>query len=708
MVTRIPPLVAAVLWVLGVLTLLALPAPAQFEVDQKHLTVQAFLQPLDPFSEMNRAELPASGKMTFPRGGTFLLTLRLTPEKDWYTYPLVRRAPDQPEAQLGKLTLDGGDALQPLFPPQESPAEWKRYGEEVYLIHPQSFAVQQEIYIKPTAPEGQTVPLKIKLRVQVCSKICTWEDHELEVPVSIRAGAPEPVSPELQQRLAVKPSSPVVEPLPPSFQTVGAAKPSDSGKTPPRGSGPNTASEPLPATKVPKSLLGSILTAIIGGYVSLLTPCVFPMIPITVSYFLKQAEASKSATLAMAFVYSLTLVGVLTLGGLALMQVLVQISVHWATNFILAALFLFFALSLLGMYDITLPSWLQDLTSSGEGKGGVIGVFFMALTFSIVSFACVGPIYGGFISVEATSAAAPAKNPLHNFLPVFAFSAAFASPFFLLALFPTLLRSMPRAGSWMNSVKVVMGFLELAAVVKFLRAAELSYTQTSKMFTFDLSLGMYIALSLACGLYLLGLYRLPHDHDEAEYIGVPRLMFGLAFLTLGIYLVPGMFKAADGDAQRPRGTVFAWVESFLLPDTDSAAKPTSANGTNSTQLVWHSKLQDALSQAEREKKLVFVDFTGMLCTNCKLNERNVFTRPDVQAGLGKHVLLKLYTDFVPAGISQQPSAEEALKLRNEVFQTGALPLYALIRPKGNDFEILRKDEQGLIDDVPAFLRFLAE
>src|SRR5262245_24668682 len=378
------------------------------------------------------------------------------------------------------------------------------------------------------------------------------------------------------------------------------------------------------------------------------------------------------------------------------MRFLVELSVHWATNFALAWIFLFFALSLLGMYDITLPSWLQDATASREGKGGLVGVFFMALTFSIVSFACVGPIYGGFISVEATGSGTAAGYLMRG-LPVLAFSAAFASPFFVLALFPSLLKTMPRAGSWMNAIKVVMGFLELAAVVKFLRAAELSMTRSSNFFTFDFSLGMYIAISLACGLYLLGVYRLPHDHDPAESIGVPRLLFSLAFLTLGAYLMPGLFKTDDGEAQRPRGTVFAWVESFLLPDTDGAKKP--RKGNSGQHLVWQSKLEEALAEAEREMKLVFIDFTGMLCTNCKLNERNVFTRPEVQAALGKHVLLKLYTDYVPTGIEQVPNAEEALKYRNETFKTGALPLYVLVRPKGKSFDVLRVDEQGLIDDV---------
>jgi thiol:disulfide interchange protein DsbD len=317
------------------------------------------------------------------------------------------------------------------------------------------------------------------------------------------------------------------------------------------------------------------------------------MIPITVSFFLKQSETRKNRALSLALVYSLTIVLVLAVGGLVLMRVLINVSQHWATNFVLAGIFLFFALSLLGMYDITLPSWLTTATSSQEGRGGLVGTFFMALTFSIISFTCVGPIYGGFIAFEA-SGQASAANSLQQVLSVLGFSVAFASPFFVLALFPGLLRSLPRSGSWMNSVKVVMGFLELAAVFKFLRSAEVYLVGKADWFTFDLVLGTWVALAVACGLYLLNVFRLPHDHDVPETIGVPRLLFSLIFLGLGLYMLPGLFKTAQGAPQKPGGQLFNQIQSFLLPE--------SSGGGN---------LPEALARARREKKLVFIDFTGV-------------------------------------------------------------------------------------------------
>lgn len=683
-------------------------APGQAE-KKKHIRFEAAVAPsplTDPFAPQNQAG-GRSGPAPVLRGETFTLTVRGIPEAGWHTYPLTRRAPDQPEAMLGKLTVEGA-AFQPLYPLSESAAEWKDYRKEldtVYLEHEGPFTVSQEVHVKPTANPGPA-ELTVRLRVQVCAKTCVWEDHELKVPVSIEAAPPAPVSPALQARLDAKPPEPAVVPLPERFKNGGASSSTDRPK--------DDTSAWATGNRAPEGLLASVLTAILGGFVSLLTPCVFPMIPITVSYFLKQSEVPAGAEGAvrphnpvlLAAVYSGTIVLVLAAGGLALMQVLVQISVHYATNFALGAIFLVFALSLLGMYDITLPSWLQDVTASREGQGGLLGVFFMALTFSIISFACVGPIYGGFISLEATGASA--ANRVRQVLSVVAFSAAFASPFFVLALFPSLLRTMPRAGSWMNSVKVVMGFLELAAVVKFVRAGEIALTATSSIFTFDFSLGLYVAISVACGLYLLGMYRLPHDHDAAEHIGVPRLLFGLLFLTLGVYLTPGLFKTAEGEAQQPRGLVYGWVESFLLPDTD-APRPSAAGTTKPGHaLAWHHNLDEALAAARKDNRQVFVDFTGTLCTNCKLNERKVFPRPEVVEALSKRTLLKLYTDTVPAGTNQLPNATGALAMRNSRFQSSALPLYAIVQPTADGFDIVRQYDEGVINDVPRFVRFISE
>jgi thiol:disulfide interchange protein DsbD len=335
------------------------------------------------------------------------------------------------------------------------------------------------------------------------------------------------------------------------------------------------------------------------------------MIPITVSFFIKQSEKQHHSPLTLAGVYSATIIVVLTGSGIALIRVLQPLSQHWVTQGFLGILFLVFALSLFGWFDITLPSWLANMTSAQEGRGGLAGTMFMALTFTIISFTCVAPFYGGFISVAASAQSAADYTRL--FLGALAFSVAFASPFFFLALFPNLLRSMPKSGSWMNTIKVVMGFLELAAALKFLRGAELVLFAGASFFTYDLVLGAYVAIAVLCGLYLLNLYRLPHDHDPPEHLGVPRLMFSVAFLSLGLYLLPGLFKTANGESQRPNGTVFNWLDSFLLPDAEpqATARGGPERGSTGDRLVWSGNLEKGLQDALDKRRLVFIDFTGL-------------------------------------------------------------------------------------------------
>ena len=338
----------------------------------------------------------------------------------------------------------------------------------------------------------------------------------------------------------------------------------------------------------------------------MLTPCVFPMIPITVSFFLKQSEKEHHRPLGMAVVYSSTIVVVLTLGAVLLLGVFQAASQHWLTNLILGGLFVFFALSLFGMYEITLPSGLARFTSTRQDRGGTVGTIFMALTFSIISFSCVAPFMGGFAALVPSFGNVTdmvRAGDIGRLLRIFAtlllgalgFSVTFASPFFFLALFPSLLRQMPRSGSWMNTIKVVMGFLELAAAVKFLRATELLAFGQAQVLTYDLALWSYVALILLCAVYLLGVFRLPHD-EPPEHLGVPRMIVSALFLSLALYLLPGLFKA-DGDRkQRPTGSVFAWLDSFLLPDLVEQRL---------------GSLPEALQLAQQRHKLVFLDFTGL-------------------------------------------------------------------------------------------------
>jgi thiol:disulfide interchange protein DsbD len=543
----------------------------------------------DPFSEGNRQVPKTANRIDFTAtisqkeakpGDVITVTITGKPRAGFHTYPLTRRAKDQQEDQLATVLYLDSSVFKPLYPVNETEAEVKDEGVVGKLLeHEHEFTWTQDFLVLQPDRVG-TKYLSLAVYLQVCDQSCEWGWHFFDFPVVLASA--DPVSPSREAELKQRFTRPALEVYDPAKDVI-TSEDDDCKET--------------TATDLP-SFLG---LAVLWGAVSLVTPCVFPMIPITVSFFIKQSEAKKHSPLLLAAVYSGTITAVLTLGGIFLIQILQPFSQHYVTNFLLGVLFFVFALSLFGMFELVLPSWLVNLTAAKEGRGGVVGTVFMALTFSIISFTCVAPFYGGFIGLMSTSeTVAWWSKPevlVKLCLGALIYSLTFASPFFLLALFPTLLRALPKSGSWMNIVKVVMGFLELAAAIKLFRTAELSLTGKAEYLTFDIALGGYIALALACGVYLLGLFRLPHDDGAPAHLGVARLLVSIAFIGLGLYMVPGLFKDSTGQRQRPSGVAFNWVESFLLPDE---------------HFTRFCDLQQALKAAEDEKKLVFIDFTGLV------------------------------------------------------------------------------------------------
>jgi thiol:disulfide interchange protein len=616
-------------------------------------------------------------------GQVLKLTVTGTPKAGYHTYAFTRRTPDQnsPGKNLDVLEI-ATPQVKRLWPLVESePKLVKEETGEFYLEHLEPFTLTQDVVIDPETRAG-TLDVGFNVKLGVCDdKGCFYGEIPFRAEVQVK-GSPIPLTADLQARLSQKP--PPVEVVTSQAGAIDAGGKSGAG--------------------MDVGLLGFILSGVFWGFVSLLTPCVFPMIPITVSFFLKQSEKEHHKPITMATVYCATIVTVLTIAAVALLSTFRKLSVDSSMNIILGGLFIYFSLSLFGMYEIKLPNSLVRFTSAREGQGGIVGTIFMALTFTIISFACVAPFLGGF----GGTAAGSALNLKHRVLGGLAFAATFALPFFILALFPALLKKMPKSGSWMNTVKVVMGFLELAAGIKFLRAGELLLLSQPTLFTYDFCLGLYVALSLLCGVYLLGLYRLPHD-SPLENLAVPRMLFSLAFLSLGFYLVPGLFKDDKGKNQRPAGAVFAWVDSFLLPEDQE-------------DFNWIGDLKAGLASARARGKLVFVDFTGKTCTNCKLNERNVFVRREVKELLEKYELVQLFTDVVPNRLyppnernklgsgtgRQQEDARKNLEFQRKEFDTEQLPLYVILEPlaDGGYREVSRYDE-GRIIDQGAFLQFLS-
>ena len=395
-----------------------------------------------------------------------------------------------------------------------------------------------------------------------------------------------------------------------------------------------------------------LLVAFGFGLASLFTPCVFPMIPITMSYFLSRPSGGKRASVAQAAVFCLGIIvlfsglGLLTTALLGPFGMVTLGSNPWVNGFI-AALFLAFGLSLLGAFEINIPSPILTRLNRSSDKGGFAGALLMGLTFSLASFACVGPFVGTLL---AASVAGGGARPL---IGMVTFSTGLALPFFLLALFPSYLKRLPRSGGWLARVKVVMGFVILAASLKYLSSVD-QVLQWGWL-TRERFLAAWIVLFAMAGLYLLGFVRLEGVRPD-EPMGLGRLLVGTAFLVFALSLAPGMFGGRLGglDAYVP-------AASGVTPGSSGSALP------------WmKDQYRAALDRARREGRRVFVNFTGYACTNCHWMRANMFTRPEIAAALQDFVLVELYTD----GTDEASEVNQSLELSK--FHTVAIPFYAIL------------------------------
>ncbi|UCD38680.1 MAG: thioredoxin family protein [Fidelibacterota bacterium] len=425
-----------------------------------------------------------------------------------------------------------------------------------------------------------------------------------------------------------------------------------------------------------------LLLAMGMGLISLLTPCVFPMIPITVSFFLKQGESGEIPPLRAAGTYGIGIVIIYSLLGLLLALTLGatganQLASNPWVNLFLGGLFVYFALSLFGMYEIQLPAWLRRFSMTQEARGGMIGIFFMALTFTLTSFTCTIQFVGLLL------VAASQGHYLWPAIGMITYSITFALPFFLLALFPQYLARMPKSGGWLNSVKVVMGFLEMAAAFKFISNTDLVWGWD--FFNHQMVLASWTVILLLTGLYLLGKIRLPHD-SPVEKVSVPRLLMSGGFLILGLLLAAGL------TGQKIPGL----VEAYLPPRVETHQEGVVLNNQLES-LYWFSEYDEALARAQSTNQPIFLDVTGYTCTNCRWMEANIFTEPEVAERFRKFVLLRLYTDG-------GENFREKQRFAVERFGTAALPFYVILAPDGS--EIVRFP--GMTRDVQEFTAFLDE
>lgn len=458
------------------------------------------------------------------------------------------------------------------------------------------------------------------------------------------------------------------------------------------------------------------ILSFLGGLTALLTPCVFPMIPMTVSFFTKQSK-SKAKGIKNGIIYGLSIIVIYVVLGLAVTKIfgadaLNALSTNVWFNIIFFLLLVTFAASFLGAFEIMLPnSWANKVDKQAD-RGGMVGIFFMALALAIVSFSCTGPIVGTLL-VEAAS-----KGGLAPIIGMFGFSLALALPFMLFAMFPGWLQSMPRSGGWMNTVKVSLGFLELALAFKFLSNADLVLEK--HYLERELFLAIWIAIFGAWALYLFGKFLLPHD-SKSDKISVGRLFMGLIVSVFTIYLIPGLW-----------GAPLKLISGFPPPLNYAESPYGFGNNSNSTgsvveipegakegpnRIISFLDYDKGMEYAKANNKPVLLDFTGRACVNCRKMEEHVWSESDVLTKLKNDVvLISLYVDDK----SDLPESEQYVSkttgkkittignkwsdFQIEKYQANAQPYYIVLDHEGNNLN----NPVGYTPDKDEYLNWLTE
>ncbi|HAK29470.1 MULTISPECIES: protein-disulfide reductase DsbD family protein [Sphingobacterium] len=449
-----------------------------------------------------------------------------------------------------------------------------------------------------------------------------------------------------------------------------------------------------------KSLWSIFIAGLVGGFAALLMPCIFPMLPLTVSYFTKQA-GSRASGISKALLYGLFIIVIYVALGMIITisfgsDALNALSTNGVFNFLFFLLLVVFAASFFGAFEITLPSSFVNKMDAKSDKGGLVGLFFMAFSLSLVSFSCTGPIIGTLL-VEAASKG----ERLGPAIGMLGFSIALAIPFGLFAMFPSMLKSLPKSGGWLNSVKVVLGFLELALALKFLSNVDLAYHWN--WLDREVFLSLWIAIFSMMGLYLIGKIKFSHD-SELKFLSVPRTILAIIVFSFVIYMVPGLWGA-------PLKSISAFLPPSATQDFDLsagiAAAPAHSDGkVKKYAEIFHERgtpkgfdpyydYDQALETAKELNKPVLIDFTGWNCVNCREMEANVWTDPAVAKLLKEEfVMAELFVDDkteLPAN-EQFVSKYSGKKIKTignknsdfqaSTFNSNSQPLYVIVDDTG--------------------------
>lgn len=599
------------------------------------------------------------------------------------------------------VTLEGG--VEQLDTPH-------RYFDELFGMEIGTFSGKARFAqrVKLTAPQAA---LKAQIEWMICDDTSCMPPDDTELTIAVPEGSAA------------------------GEGTVPASRPSDTeaGAT---GNGPSAALAATTPATAPDAAGGGtlwslIIEAILWGFAALLTPCVFPMVPMTVSFFMK-GSGSPALGRFRAAMYGFFIVALYTLpiaaiilvtrilgGDAVTADIFNWLATHWLPNILFFLVFMVFAASFFGAFEITMPSWMVNKTDAKADSKGLAGIFFMALTLVLVSFSCTGPIVG---SVLIKSTAGEFWSPIVTML---AFSVAFALPFTLFAFFPAMLKKLPKSGGWLNSVKVVLGFIEVALGLKFLSVADQTYHWG--LLDREIYLAVWIVTFSLLGFYLLGKIKFAHDSDM-PYLGVGRLALAIVTFSFVIYLLPGMWgaplKGLSGYLP-PLAT-----QDFVAGQGGAAAGSTvSGEGLRTVEglkpkysdflhlphgLEGFFDLREAEAYAEKVGKPLFIDFTGHGCVNCREMEARVWSDPEVLAMLrNDYVIVALYSDdkkVLPENEWVTTESGKVLKSLGKINSRYALTTYGVnaqpyyvLQGRGGKMLV---PPRGYDLSVPGFVAFL--
>lgn len=589
-------------------------------------------------------------------------------EDEWHVYSQFTPADGPIPAEFKFKDAKGNFEL--IGKTKESP--YKKQYNDVFEVDEYYFEKKVTFTQKVKITNPKLTSIKVSIDYQVCKEVCINQDYTFTFAL-----------PKIEVATT---DAPVV--------TTDTAK-ADTTKSVKEETKKVVETTPSSEPKEEEKGLWTIFfLAFLGGFAALLMPCIFPMIPMTVSFFTKQSK-SKAEGVRNAIIYGLSIIVIYVILGSLITAIfgaeaLNELSTSVWFNLIFFALLVVFALSFLGAFEIVLPSsWATKIDSQAD-KGGILGIVFMALALAVVSFSCTGPIVGTLL-VESAS-----KGGIAPIVGMFGFSLAIALPFMLFAMFPGWLNSMPKSGGWLNTVKVSLGFLELAFAFKFLSNADLVLQK--HWLERELFIAIWIAIFGAWALYLFGKYMLPHDYERADKIGVGRLIMAIVVTTFTFYMIPGLWGAP------------LKILSGLTPPINYAESISGFgnHSGNKTDLPEHAHLgphgivafedyEHGLAYAKKVNKPVLLDFTGDACANCRKMEDNVWSDASILPILKeKVVLISLYCDRkIELPKEQQyvskTTGKEVVTIGNKWtdfqitrYKSNSQPLYVILDTNGND------------------------